>query len=402
MPDEPRTPTLGGYIETVKRWRATAAAVVLVVLIATLIFTLTADKIYTAGATLIPESPGPETAGLTSMLLNNFGGFLPGMTTGPATAGDIVVSLLESKSLAGSVVDTLDLAEAWEIDEGDAYRSREVAIDKLKKNLRIVQDERTLVKLRVQDTDPVRAAAIANAFLDELDQANQEFSTSSAGRTRRFVEQRLTDTEDALAEAQRALEEFQREHGALAIDEQTKTTVEVVAKLQGEIEALKAKRDALAYSLSNTSAEVGTIKAQIAALEARVRSLMAPGGDDAGEDTGVLLALGDVPGLAAEYARLLLAVKTQTTVYGMLAQQYEQAKIEEARNTPTVRILDRATPPLYRTRPRNKLNMAVGLVLGLALAFLAVLALDRLAPQPGTEKERWRELTRRPPFSGAA
>ena len=70
----------------------------------------------------------------------------------------------------------------------------------------------------------------------------------------------------------------------------------------------------------------------------------------------------------------------------------EQAKIEEARDTPTVRILDRATPPLYRTRPKNKLNMAVGLVLGMALALIAVLGLDRMAPSTGTEGERWRAL----------
>jgi uncharacterized protein involved in exopolysaccharide biosynthesis len=73
----------------------------------------------------------------------------------------------------------------------------------------------------------------------------------------------------------------------------------------------------------------------------------------------------------------------------------EQAKIEETRNTPTVRILDRASPPLYRSRPRNKLNMAVGFVLGCALALVAVLGLDRLAPPEGTERERWRALLRR-------
>ncbi len=126
------------------------------------------------------------------------------------------------------------------------------------------------------------------------------------------------------------------------MDEQTKTTVAVIAKLQGESEALKAKRDAMRFSMSDRSSEMRSLDAQIAAMEGRVRSLVAPGvAGKAG--TGVLLKLQDVPGLAAEYAQLLLAVETQAAVFGMLAQQVEQAKIEETRNTPTVRILDRAS-----------------------------------------------------------
>ena len=392
--------TLSDYVVMVRRWWRTAAAVVGVTLLVTLVLTVVADPIYTARATLLPESSGPDASGLTSLLMNNVG-VLPGFANGPATAGDVAMSLLQSKSLAGEVVDTLKLVQAWDLHEGNDVVSREVAIDKLQKAIRITQDEHTLVKLWVEDTDPVRAAAIANAYLDALDQSNQQFTTGSAARTRRFVEERLKSTEAELAQAQADLEAFQRKHGALAMDEQTKTSVQVVAKLQGEIEALKAKRDALRFSMSNRSSEVGTLTAQINALQARVKSLVAPE-EGAEQSHGVLLSLQDVPALAAEYARLYLAVETQSTVYGMLSQQLEQAKIEEARNTPTVRILDRASPPLYKTRPKRKLNLVVGLALGCAFALIIVLVLDRLAPRDGSEASRWRELLRRPPFFRAA
>jgi len=392
--------TVADYAAMVRRWWRTAAVIVGAALAITLILTLVAKPIYTARASLLPESAGPEASGLASLLMNNVG-LVPGLTTGPATPGDIAMSLLQSKSLAGAVVDTLDLVHAWNLDDGNAAVAHEIAIDKLQKAIRITQDEHTLVKLWVEDTDPARAAAIANAYLDALDRSNQQFTTGSAARTRRFVEGRLKATEGELARAQADLEAFQRKHGALAMDEQTKATIEAVAKLQGEIEALKARRDALKFSMSERSSEVGTLAAQIEALQGRVKSLVSSDGTGAGTG-GVLLSLGDVPALAAQYARLYLAVKTQSTVYGMLAQQLEQAKIEEARNTPTVRILDRATPPLYKTRPKRKLNMAVGLVLGCAVAFLVILVLDRMAPREGSEGARWKELVRRPPFSRAA
>ena len=368
-------------------------------LIATLIFTLTADKEYVASASLLPEAAGADAGGLSAMLMSKFGIF-PGLNAGPATPGDIALSILGSKAVAGAVVDSVHLVEAWEVGEATPERAREVAIDMLQKRLRITQDEHTMIKLRVSDKIPELAAAIANAYLDELDRANQMFSTGSAARTRRFVEQRLEETRSELGAAQDSLQGFQRKHGALAVDEQTKTTVAVIAKLQGESEALKAKRDAMRFSMSDRSSEMRSLDAEIAALDTRVRSLVAPGLQGAG-GTGVLLKLQDVPALAAEYAQLLLAVETQAAVFGMLAQQLEQSKIEETRNTPTVRILDRASTPLYRSRPRNKLNMMVGFVLGCALAIVAILALDRMAPPEGSEGDRWRALLRRSPLSSA-
>ncbi len=393
-------PTLADYSRMVRRWRRTGAAILALVLLATLIFTLTAKKEYVATASLLPEATGPDAGGLSAMLMGKFGIF-PGLNAGPATPGDIAMSILGSKSVAGAVVDSVGLVAAWEVGEATPQRAREVAIDMLQKRTRIVQDEHTMIRLRVSDASPGRAAAIANAYLDELDRANLTFTTGSAARTRRFVEQRLDETQREMAGAQGRLQEFQRKHGALAVDEQTRTTVAVIAKLQGETEALKAKREALRFSMSDRSSEMRSLDAQIAAMEGRVRSLVAPGAEGTA-GAGVLLQLQDVPALAAEYAQLLLAVETQAAVYGMLAQQLEQAKIEETRNTPTVRILDRASEPLYRSKPRNKLNMAVGFVLGCALAFIAILALDRLAPQAGSEGDRWRALLRRPPLSCAS
>lgn len=391
--------TLTNYMHMLGRWRRTGVAIVGAVLIATLIFTLTADKEYVASASLLPEAAGADAGGLGGMLMSKFGIF-PGLNAGPATPGDIALSILGSKAVAGAVVDSVHLVEAWGVGETTPARAREAAINKLQKRLRITQDEHTMIKLRVSDTTPERAAAIANAYLDELDRANQMFSMGSAARTRRFVEQRLNETRAELSAAQDSLQEFQRRHGALALDEQTRSTVALIANMQGENEALKAKRDAMRFSMSDRSSEMRALDAQIAAMESRVQSLVAPGGKS-GVGSGVLFKLQDVPALAAEYAQLLLAVETQSAVFGMLAQQLEQTKIEETRDTPTVRVLDRASTPLYRSRPRNKLNMMVGFVLGCALALVAILALDRMAPPEGSEGDRWRALLRRSPLSSA-
>jgi tyrosine-protein kinase Etk/Wzc len=63
----------------------------------------------------------------------------------------------------------------------------------------------------------------------------------------------------------------------------------------------------------------------------------------------------------------------QETVYTLLTQQLEQAKIAEARDTPTVQTLDQAVPADRKSKPKIKLNIAIAgitsLLVGLLLAF---------------------------------
>jgi len=387
--------TLEHYIRIIRRWWRTALSIVASILLITLIFIFTTDDVFVAKATLLPQldSSKPGAVSKIPSRMELFG-FSPGM----ATPADVVLSLLESRMVAEGVVDALGLVSAWGV-EGEPDRIQKSTVSRLQKQTRVVMDERGLISVRVEDTDRERVAAIVNSYIDELDRANRELSTSSAAYTREFIDIRLNETRERLLDVQAQLQAFQVRHGALDMAEQIKTTVEVVARLQGELETLRAKREALIQFRSPGSAEIGATDVEIAALEARVNALTAANADTSAipRAEGVLLPLGEVPALSAEYTRMKYALEIQAEVYAMLSQQYEQAKIDAARTLPTIQVLDRGVPPIYRTRPRPKLYMAVGLVLGLALALVAVLGLDRLVPQEGSEKERWRVLVRRYP-----
>ncbi len=371
------------------KWRKPAALFVCAVVAGSLIYCLATPNQYTAQATLIPGTLPSELGSVTSMagsfasrlgLMNLIGGGLP------ANSADIASNTLRSRFVARNVVKRLGLVKVYKIRQKDPYRAAEKAVNILLKRSSVDVSDMLLVSVDVVDRSPSRAANIANAFVDELDKANQQFNLSSAGKGREFVEKRLAETQSALIAAQQALISFEEQHGTVALNEQSRATVEAAARLEGQIIALQAKRDALSATYTPSYSRLRELDLNIAALRAKVRSLTASGatgkgglqGAEGGQGVtsqeGVFIPLGRVPALAAEYARLLLAVKTQGQVFELLVQQHEQLKIEEAKNVPTIQILDRAYPPIKKSKPARTLIMLVagfiGIIGGCALALL--------------------------------
>jgi tyrosine-protein kinase Etk/Wzc len=266
-----------------------------------------------------------------------------------------------------------------------------------------------LITVEVTDENPQLAADIANAFLDELDKANQQFSLSSAKKAREFVEERLDETEKSLVGAQDELTKFQEENGAIALDEQSKATVEAVARVEGEILALEAQRDALSATHTSAYSKVREMDLQIQAMRDKVRTLTrrdaASGGgakdkevvpqESLSPEVGVFIPLGDVPSISAEYARLLLDVKTQEKVFEILVGQHEELKIEEAKNVPTIQVLDLAFPPIEKSKPFRTVIMVVAIFVGLVGSLGLALLLNYFEAEFDEKKLRELDQMRR-------
>jgi tyrosine-protein kinase Etk/Wzc len=95
-----------------------------------------------------------------------------------------------------------------------------------------------------------------------------------------------------------------------------------------------------------------------------------------------------VPDLALQYARLMRALKVQETLFALLTSQLEQAKLAEARDTPTVQVLDPAVPADKKSKPRIALNMVIAGVLSLFMAIFLAFFLEYLQRMREQEAER--------------
>ncbi len=251
----------------------------------------------------------------------------------------------------------------------------ELAIRELQGRTAIAVEPQGIITLSYEDTDPIRAAAIANSFVEELNRVNQENINSKARAMREFVEQRLTETIRDLAAAEEAYKNFQQIHYAVSLDEQVKAVIKAISDLRGQLVVAEIELGVMKKSLSPSNArymeqqyKIDQIKDQLSKLET---------GDSSQTGSSFMnMPVKDTPELALELARLTRDLKIQETIFELLKQQYEQAKIQELKDTPTIQVLDRAEIPRIKSKPKRITLSIMGGVASFGFTLIFILILE--------------------------
>jgi uncharacterized protein involved in exopolysaccharide biosynthesis len=267
-------------------------------------------------------------------------------------------------------VDSLDLIQAY--GKGSLEETREAVWY----GLRVSVSPEGLVLVSYEDRDAARAAAVANAFVAELDRFYSETRVTTARKVRELIERQMGKTEAELESAQAALKDFKERTGAVMISEQTDASIRTAAELYGRIAELEVNLERISQFATDKSPEVMDTKAQIRALERKLVEMgYADAGPDSEADAGVTLfpKFSSAPSLEQQLADLMMAVEIKASVYKVLSEQYEEARIQEARDTPTIQVLDWAQRPHMRSRPKRKMIVAISTVAGFFLSSLWVI-----------------------------
>jgi capsule polysaccharide export protein KpsE/RkpR len=237
--------------------------------------------------------------------------------------------------------------------------------------------------LTVTDRDPRRAAAIAQGYVDELDHLVVELSTSSAHRERVFLQERLTAVKRELDQASNEFSQFSSQNSAIDIKEQSRTMLEAAAVLQGQLIAAQSELSGLQQIYTENNVRVRALRARVAELQRQLEKI---GGRDsglvtAGEKKSLYPSIRELPLLGVRYGDLYRRTKIQEVVYETLTQEYELAKVQEAKETPSVKVLDAAAIPERKSFPPR--GMIIFLCAFFALAGSVVWVLGQT---------RWQEV----------
>jgi uncharacterized protein involved in exopolysaccharide biosynthesis len=234
-----------------------------------------------------------------------------------------------------------------------------------------------VITISVRDHKKDLARKLAGDYVTDLNIVMASVANTAAGKEREFVEKRLADEKGKLEEAEKQFSQFASANMALDVPEQTKVTVEAAARLQGELIATRAQLEALKQTYTPENIRVKSAQAHVDELERELgkinsgRSSVMASQDPSNPYPSVKA----LPLLGVKWADLYRETKIRETVVDLLTQQYEMARIQEVKDTPTAKILDDASYPEHR-RPSPVPIVLAGTLLFTLLACSGYLLKD--------------------------
>jgi uncharacterized protein involved in exopolysaccharide biosynthesis len=300
-------------------------------------------------------------------------GGIAGDLLGVKNSGALFVGILQSRTVADRMIAQFELQRVYHASKPEDARKA------LAKHTAISEDRKSgILSMTVTDHDPKRAAAMAQAYVAELDRLVAQVGTSSARRERVFLEERLKSVKSDLDEAAKEFSEFASKNTAIDIPAQGKAMVEAAATLQGQLIAAESELRGIEQIYTGNNVRVRSLRARVEELRQQLNKL--GGADAAGStqaDKSLYPSIRKLPLLGVTYADLFRRTKIQETVYELLTQQYELAKVQEAKEIPTVKVLDAAVVPTKKSFPPRLLLTLSGTLLAVALAGVFLLIRQR-------------------------
>jgi capsule polysaccharide export protein KpsE/RkpR len=218
-----------------------------------------------------------------------------------------------------------------------------------------------------------------------------ELNTSAAHRERVFLEERLKSVKLELDDAARQFSQFASKNVTLDVPAQGKAMVEAAAQLQGEMIAAESQARGLEQIYTANNVRVRAARARVDELKRQLGELRGktPGTQPAGSNQG-FPSIRELPVLGVTYSDLYRRVKVEEAVFEALTKQYEMARVEEAKELPSVRLMDAPVVPERKAGPSRRLIVYLGTVISLFLGSVWVLG---AALWQGTDQNiLWKKL----------
>lgn len=374
--------------------RRRLARVTAISLLVSLVIAFSIPKRYKSITSIMPPDQQNSGAMMLAALASHSAslgglGSLAGSLLGGHTTTELFIDMLHSATVSGHLIDRFNLQHVYH------NRYRIDTAKHLAHSTSVTENKKSgVITIAVQDESPVRARNLAQGYLDELNKLVMRTNTSAAHRERVFIEQRLRTAQTNLEHAQLALSEFSSRNSTIDIKEQTHAMVDAGARVQAELLVEQSGLQSLRQIYGDGNVRVRETEARIASLRGELEKmtgssapLIPKAADEASvasdaNDKGELYPpLRQLPRLAVPYADLYRQVRIDETVYELLTQQYELARIEEAKDVPVVSVIDPPGIPEKKSFPPR-------LLLTLVLTFLSFSATVALILM----RDHWSEL----------
>jgi uncharacterized protein involved in exopolysaccharide biosynthesis len=351
------------------RRKKTILQVTIAVAVATAIVMFLMPNMYTATASIVPPEQKQSTLGAMLGQIGSIAG-LSGSDLGLSNPGDLFIGMLHSRTVQDRLIDKFDLRKIYGV------RRYQDARKKLDSRSYIVADKEGLISVSVEDRDPSRAAAIANAYVDELHTLNSELAISEAGQRRLFYEEKVSAERNALSVAEVELKQAEEKTGLLQPEAQARVIIQSVADMRAQVAELEVQIEAMRTYATKDNPELRRAQQRLAGLRAQVAKMEHSNGESGNGD--MALPTRKLPQAELEYLRRARDLKYHEALYEFLNKQLEAARLDEAKDAVVVQVVDKAVVPERKSGPHRLTIILLAVLAGFVLACAGILVSESL------------------------
>lgn len=377
--------------------KLTGGAAVLAVVVSLLM-----PNIYTGRTVIMPPQQDVSLAGMLMGQITGLGGAGAaagglGAALGLKNPNDIYVGMLQSNGIADHLIARFKLMELY----GPSFKLMELygnytmveTRKELADNVKVTAGKDGLIVIEFEDEDPNRAADIANAYVEELSRLSQDLNVMDAAPRRKFFEKQLKGVKEGLANAENSLRQTQEKTGLIQLEAQGQAIIEAVAGLRAQVAAKEAEIAAMRAFATAQNPDYRQAREVLSGLKEQLAKAERDNQMGGGE---VLVPTGKIPEAGLEYMRKLRNVKYYEKFYELMVQQFELARIDEAKGPTSIQVVDKALPPDKKSKPNRVLIVLLATILSMLVGIFWVFfkeATER-AKQDSEQVERIRLLRR--------
>lgn len=371
------------YFEVVIKRKRLIFYVTLSAIIISIVFSLMLPNKYDSTVRILPPSQDNGIAGLMMGTLSGGAASIASDLFGKVSPADQFASILESDRISDAIINKFNLMAVYNVKYRlDMYKILDQLVD-----IQVGKKD-GVISITVTDKLPQRAADIANAYVDELSKLSSEMSMSNGSKNKEFLEKRLTQARVDLANAEDNIKRFQSKNKAIDVTEQAKVTIASVAEMREQLVLQEVYLAGLMRKFTDNSQEVKDAKTSITKIKANIAQL------EGNTKGGTIPAIGSMPEIGQEYVRLLRELKIRETLVELLTKQYELAKYSETKDISNINVIQYATPPDKKSKPKRSIIVIFSTIAGFWGAVFACFVLEYLKRLPSEERKRMREMAR--------
>lgn len=345
---------------------------------------LLSQKWYKSTASVLPAEKTDFLSAITgvSSLIKNFSPSKGLSALTGVSETDKYIAILKSSRVIDDVIKTFNLRKVYDME--DSYYDK--VVKEFLGNLELEVQEEGNLTITVYDTNPKRAAKIANYMVDKLNEISTNLSSTNARANRMFIEKRYLQNRKDIENLETQMKQFQQKYGVTAVPEQIEATLKSMSEVYVELYKKEIQYNIMLQSLGSSHPATQGAKVELDALNKKINDLNSGKSVSEG-DVKLLIPMKLAPELANKYLKIYQELKIQYSILEFVTPLYEQAKIEEVRDTPTVLVLDKAAPADRKSKPKGSIYAAISftasIIMGFVLIFLFELIQKMKIVEPG-------------------